>query len=595
MRKTLINLLFGLLFISLGTTISSEINESQKTLLESLPPDQRSSISEKMEKASKLESDLEEVFEQQETLVERSRIQDDELCEECIFGYDIFKFAPTTFSPVDKIPVSSTYTLGPGDKLEISYYGNQKKKDEAYISRDGIINLPLLGPVNLTGMTFDDAKDLIKNKVTAELVGTKVSISLSELRSINVYILGEAYKPGSYTLSSLSKVTNALFAGGGVNKQGSLRNIQIRNKGKEVKTYDLYDLLINGDPSSDFRLEDGDTIFIPFIENTLSIKGAFKRPFLYEFLPDDTVKDAISFAGGFKSNVGSYPKLSLNSIDFENYQRNIRNLDYSEESLSIILKNGDTLTVSGIEKFTSETVELTGQFKFPGVYSLKQGDTLQDIINRAGGVTEQGYTHGAVFTRKNVAAIQKEAFERTADELEKTLVSIVTSGDAADVTEFTYVPITQLITKLREIEPLGRQVVNIDELSLKSDPYSNFELRDGDVLHIPKRPYSVSVVGEVLNATTHGFNAEWGVGDYIDSSGGLTDQADKEKIFVIRPNGQTAIYKNRLFFSGEPLIPGSTVVVSRDSRPLDSIRLTQIITPILADFALIAAVSGRSD
>jgi protein involved in polysaccharide export with SLBB domain len=586
MRKTLINLLFGLLFISLGTTISSEISESQKKLLESLPPDQRSSISEKMEKASELESDLEEVFEQQETLVERSRvrIQDDELCEECIFGYDIFKFAPTTFSPVDKIPVSSTYTLGPGDKLEISYYGNQKKKDEAYISRDGIINLPLLGPVNLTGLTFDDAKDLIKNKVTAELVGTKVSISLSELRSINVYILGEAYKPGSYTLSSLSKVTNALFAGGGVNKQGSLRNIQIRNKGKEVKTYDLYDLLINGDPSSDFRLEDGDTIFIPFIENTLSIKGAFKRPFLYEFLPDDTVKDAISFAGGFKSNVGSYPKLSLNSIDFENYRRNIKNLDYSEESLSIILKNGDTLTVSGIEKFTSETVELTGQFKFPGVYSLKQGDTLQDMINRAGGVTEQGYTHGAVFTRKNVAALQKEAFERTADELEKTLISIVSNGDVTgQVTEFTYVPITQLIKKLREIEPLGRQVVNVDELSLKSDPYTNFELRDGDVLHVPKRPYSVAVVGEVLNSTTHGFNAEWGVGDYIDSSGGLTDQADKEKIFVISPNGKTAIYKNRLFSSGEPLIPGSTVVVSRESRPLDGIKLTQIITPILAD------------
>ena len=152
-----------------------------------------------------------------------------------------------------------------------------------FIQRDGTFNLPLLGPVNLVGFTFTEAQEHLKKRIKEELdemsiagsIGTEISINLNRLRSITVYVLGEAYKPGSYTLSALSTITNTLFLSGGVNKSGSLRNIQIKREGKLVNTYDLYDLLLRGDTTTDIRLQDGDTIFIPFIENKVTLGGVF--------------------------------------------------------------------------------------------------------------------------------------------------------------------------------------------------------------------------------------------------------------------------------------------------------------------------------
>ena len=150
------------------------------------------------------------------------------------------------------------YILGPGDKLLINFFGNENSEIEVQISREGKIALPKLGPVSLLGLTFEDANNFIKNKVKTELIGTDVSVSLKELRSINVYLLGEAYSPGQFTLSALSTVTNALFVSGGVNENGSLRNIQIKRGNETIANYDFYDFLLRGSLSSDVRLQDGD-------------------------------------------------------------------------------------------------------------------------------------------------------------------------------------------------------------------------------------------------------------------------------------------------------------------------------------------------
>ena len=568
----------------------AKITDEQKMLLEGLPPDQRASIIEKMDMMAQAQGELDEIFEDPNTLIRRPELDADEeedKCPECIYGYNFFEYAPTTFAPTESMPISSDYVLGPGDMLEIFLYGNDEDEATAFISRTGEIFVPYIGPVNLLGLTFEQANELLKTRVAAELIGTEISIALKELRSITVYFLGEAYKPGQYKLSALSTVTNAMFASGGVNKNGSLRNIQVLRNNKLIANYDFYEFLLKGRVNSDVKLQDGDVIFIPFIENKVKIGGAFRRPGLYEFKENETVKDAIYLAGGFNEDVAPNTPIERSSINTETFTREVAYLN-GESGLSTPLANSDVINVSGKSGLEPRTITVTGQVNRPGDYSIQQGDNILDIINRAGGYTEDSYSEGSVFLRKNVALSQKKAFERSADELENTIIEIITQG-TANLSEGTIAPLSALITKLRNTKPLGRMVVDVDYLDLKTNSANNFLVEEGDSLHIPRRPNSISVVGEVLNSSTIVFQPKLSVNNYLDLAGGLNNAADKNRIFVIYPDGKSKLIKRSFFSSQDNLLPGSTIVVPRDSRPFDAIKITQIITPILADLATSAA------
>ena len=266
------------------------------------------------------------------------------------------------------------------------------------------------------------------------------------------------------------------------------------------------------------------------------------------------------------------------------------------DSLDRKLLNEDILTVSYSPKVAQLSIKLSGEFNRPGVYSFDLGDTLLDVVRRAGGYTEQAYTSGAVFLRESVAEAQKEGFKRSADQLEQTLVNVITRGIITDINESTLTPLISLITRLKEIDPPGRLVVDVDMLTLKTDPIKNIKIQNGDTLHIPTRPSSVSIAGEVLNTSSQYFYPERGVFDYINLAGGLTENADPKRIFIVYPDGQSQIVKNTLFSSSDYVLPGSTIVVSRLSRPLDGVNLAQIITPILADLATsAAAIAAISD
>jgi len=589
---------FIFLFLSaIGMPLFSEVTPEQKMMLEQLPPDQRLAIEGKMSKANDLTEDIEDAI-NNEGLVERPDEEEDEeerekKCQECIFGYDLFRFAPSTFAPGDIAHVSNSYTLGPGDELNVYLYGSQKGSKTAFISRDGTFNIPIIGTVSLGGLTFAEAKKFLKERIKKELTGTEISINLNRLRSINVYVLGEAYKPGSYTLSSLSTVTNALFLSGGVNKLGSLRNIEIKRRGKLVKKYDLYDLLIKGNTSTDIGLEDGDTIFIPFIENKVTLGGAFKRPFVYELLNRETLKDVIFLAGGFKYEVGFNPVIEHSTINRVSNKREISRIVYNSKTLNTQILNGDELNVSEISGLKSFSVKLTGEFKKPGVYTITQGDTVLDVVSKAGGYTKSAFVEGAVYLREEVAEIEKEAFRRSADNLEQVLFNIIQNGSLS-ISEFSLVPISQIIERLRKVKPIGRIVTSLDTLELKTDPYNNFEIRAGDIIHIPKRPSSVSVVGEVLKATSIKYLPEHQISDYLYFAGGLNDQADEDGIYIIGPNGQTQLYKRKYLGKNNiHIMPGSTIVVARDSKPWDAVSIAKVVTPILADLATsVAAVAA---
>jgi protein involved in polysaccharide export with SLBB domain len=585
-----------------GLPVFSEAFEpsaAQLQMLEQLPPDQRASVLGKMESGASLQADIQETFEEASNLVLRPELQDlsdtSDYCPDCIYGYNFFQYSPTTFAPVDNSPVNPTYIIGPGDNLEVNFYGSaQERKVKVYVNRESKVVLPFVGPVNFLGMTYQEAKEYLNKKVESSLIGTKVDMSIVETRAIGVYILGEAYKPGRYVMSGLSSVTNALFVSGGVNQQGSLRNIQIKRNNKLISTYDFYDFLLKGSLDSDVVLQDGDIIFIPFIENSVNLGGAFKRPYRYEFIEGETIDDAVYLAGGFNSEVYGSPKLELSSIDKASAKRNISYLDPKKVS-DLVLNNGDVINISSVAGINPRTIKLSGEVKNPGEYSVQPGDKILDLLNRAGGFSNEAYFQGGVYLRDEVAKSQKVSFERAADELENTIVDIVTQN-SVNVGEYTLLPISNLIRKLREEEPLGRMIVDLDTLALKSDPITNFIVQDGDELYIPKRPSSVSIVGEVLNSATVGFNPELTVDEYIDLAGGLRDSADKNKIFVILPNGKAQLVKKGLFKANKGILPGSTIVISRDAKPFDAIRWTQIITPILADLATsAAAIAAISD
>ncbi len=580
-----------LLVFAFSSNGFSKITDEQKMLLEGLPPDQRASIVEKMDMMAQAQGEIDEIFEDPNTLIRRPELdideEDKEKCEECIYGYDFFEYAPTTFAPTESVPISSDYILGPGDSLDIYLYGNDEDEATSFISRTGEIFIPYIGPVNLLGLTFEQANELLKSRVKAELIGTEISIALKELRSITVYFLGEAYKPGQYKMSALSTVTNAMFVSGGVNKNGSLRNIQVLRNNKLVANYDFYEFLLKGRVDSDVKLQDGDVIFIPFIENKVKIGGSFRRPGLYEFRNNDTVRDAIYLAGGFNEDVAPNTPIERSSINSQTFIREVEYLN-GDSGLDTPLANSDVINISGKSGLEPRTITVSGQVNRPGDYSIQQGDSILDIINRAGGYTEDSYSEGSVFLRKNVALSQKRAFERSADELENTIIEIITQG-TANLSEGTIAPLSALITKLRNSKPLGRMVVNVDYLDLKTNSANNFLVEEGDSLYVPRRPNSISVVGEVLNSSTIVFQPNLSVDNYLDLAGGLNNAADRSRIFVIYPDGKSRLLKRSLFNSRDNLLPGSTIVVPRDSRPFDAIKITQIITPILADLATSAA------
>ena len=273
------NYLFILVvFISLFSAnflISQEANqlsEAQMRLLETLPPDQRASILSKMQRAQTIETELKETFEESNTLIDRpdkkqltaeEEAEYKEKSKNWIYGYEQFQSAPTTFAPTSTMPVPDDFILGPGDQIIIQYYGTEVSSSTEIISRKGVLNLPRLGPINLAGLTFSQAQELINKKVSTELIGASVALTLGELRTITVYVLGEAYSPGTYTVSALSSLTNLLFVSGGVNEKGSVRNIEVKRNGKTIHVFDLYDLLLKGNAKSDIRLLSGDVVFIP--------------------------------------------------------------------------------------------------------------------------------------------------------------------------------------------------------------------------------------------------------------------------------------------------------------------------------------------
>ncbi|RMJ03943.1 Polysialic acid transport protein KpsD precursor [Marinobacter litoralis] len=727
------------------------------------------------------------------------------------FGYDLFAGKPTTFAPVTEIPVPAEYTIGPGDVLRVQLWGKENQNLELPVSRDGSISFPDYGPLSIAGLSFDEAREQIKTRVSEQYIGVQASVSLGELRSIRVFVLGEARNPGSYTVSSLSTLTNALFVSGGIEASGSLRNIQHKRNGKLVGTLDLYDLLLKGDSSADNRLQPGDVIFIPPVGKRVGIDGEVYRPALYELKSENRLAELVQVAGGLTSQAypqrvniertnndflrviveadysqrqgrnalvqagdtitipsisditGQYveirgaaaragkfawmPGMRVSSIiqnldtDLEptadkryaaivrtnpktdavavlnlrlreaitqpgseydlqleekdkilvfsdagkvsagesggNYTREnlfapvlqrlkaqakpgapeqtirisgpvrypgeyplpatrsladaifvagglkdiaslkqaevaryttdekgigqtrIIDLDLADAmagSSAVKLHSRDTILIKSIPQFAqNRTVSLKGEVNYPGQYTFRDGETLKDVLKRAGGLTGNAFPKGAVFTREKLRQLEAQRLREAEERLQGDLLGVQLEGSSFGGQNAERVKqVENLLDDVQSSRPVGRMVIDLASV-LSNEDYQSIRLQDGDTLTIPTIPQAVSVFGEVQFPTSHLHQPGLSVDDYLERSGGPTRQADEDRVYVVKADGSVMLPERSRWFGGrdQQLEPGDTIIMPIDLDRLNQLELWTNVSQIVYQMALGAAAVGN--
>lgn len=295
------------------------------------------------------------------------------------FGYDLFAGVTSTFAPVTDVPVPAEYMVGPGDTLEIQLIGNTKARYALVVGRDGRIDFPDLGPIAVSGRRFQDVRSLIEKRVSEQMIGTQASVGIGELRSIRVFVLGDAETPGSYTVSGLSTITNALFVSGGVKEIGSLRNIELKRNGATVVHLDLYDLLLKGDTRADARLLPGDVIFIPPVGATVSVAGEVRRPAIYELKGETTAKELVALGGGLLPEADA----TLATLERVNDRRQRVTVDIDISSTvgaNAKVQGGDVLRIPAIRPVLEDSISINGYVYRPGQFEFRPGMRLTDVI-----------------------------------------------------------------------------------------------------------------------------------------------------------------------------------------------------------------------
>ena len=295
------------------------------------------------------------------------------------FGYDVFANSPQTFAPTMDIAIPSGYIVGPGDRISIQVFGKENNELELEVNREGQVVFPTYGPFSVTGLTFSEMKRLLIAKIKEKVIGVDVTIGMASLRSMRVFVLGDAYKPGPYNLSSLSSITHAIFAAGGINEIGSLRNIQLKRSGKLINTLDLYQLLIEGDSSKDVLLQSGDVIFVPPLLHTAAISGQVRRPAIYELTPGDDFSKIIKMSGGLLASAFTQSVIIERFND--NNLRGIINVDFTKkQALLLKVHNGDAIKVMKTAEAFTQSITLIGALSRPGKYQWQQGQRITDLL-----------------------------------------------------------------------------------------------------------------------------------------------------------------------------------------------------------------------
>ena len=295
-----------------------------------------------------------------------------------IFGASLFQNAPSTFAPIDEAPVPPDYVIGPGDELRIRIWGQVNFNANVRVDRAGEIYLPQIGQVHVAGLPYQALSEHLHDAVARVFRNFDLTADIGQTRAVQVYVVGQAHRPGTYTVSSLSTLVDVLFASGGPSVEGSMRHIYLKREGNTVVDFDLYDLLIDGDKSKDAKLQSGDVIFIPPAGPQVALTGSVRRPAIYELRDENTVGQLLKYAGG-ASPTASGGRISIERIE-AHQSRSAMEVALDQQGLATTLEQGDILRVLSIVPMYQKTVTLRGNTANPGRFAWHEGMHLSDLI-----------------------------------------------------------------------------------------------------------------------------------------------------------------------------------------------------------------------
>lgn len=617
-----------------------------------------------------------------------------------MFGYSLFQNVPSTFAPLDRVPVTPDYVIGPGDEIELRAWGQVDIDYRVTVDRSGAISIPKVGNINVAGIRYQDLQGYLKTAIGRVFRNFDLNVAMGQLRSIQIFVVGQALRPGTYTVSSLSTLVNAVFASGGPTVKGSMRGIQLKRGDKLVTEFDMYDLLLKGDKSKDARLLPGDVIYIPPVGQLAAISGSVNSPAIYEIKGRTKLTDLIELAGGLTITADGQKVAVERIVDrkmrkvedfkldkdglahdlqdgdlvqvlplsprFDNavtvrgnvavparhpwrsglrvkdvvpdkealiapdywikrnlatraeggVQQKLRadikrtlaevNWDYAvverlnlndlttmlvpfnlgkailegDPQNNLLLQPGDVITIFSKDDIqvpvAKQTlfVKLEGEIVGSGVYQVRPGETLRQLVARTGGLTPNAYLFGTEFTRESTRVLQQKRLEEVLDRFEQavqrnlsTSPQTAVTPESLAATKATGEGQLAMIARMRKIKATGRIVLEIppEQGQLKDLP--DLVLEDGDSLTVPPPPSTVAVVGTVYNENAFIYRPEKRVSDYLAQAGGPTVDADTSSLYIIRADGSIISKRQAggwLFgdsFQGERLMPGDTVVV----------------------------------
>ncbi|TOG87012.1 OtnA protein [Vibrio parahaemolyticus] len=295
------------------------------------------------------------------------------------FGLELFAGSPSTFAPLSDVPVPANYTVGAGDEIIVQLFGKENETYRLRVNRAGTINFPSLGPVNVAGMHFSDVRNSLTQRVKEQMIGVRSDISLGELRTMQVFVMGDAYKPGAYAVSALTTISQAIYYSGGFGESGALRDIQLKRDGKIIRKLDMYDLLLKGDASNDVRLLPDDVVLIGSVNDTVSIEGEINRPAIYEVKAGETYQQLIQMAGGFTANA------HVEQLEIKRYAshgaREALTLDFNKtQDRQSKVKNGDAIKILKKSEELTRYVQIEGDVRHPGYVEWRNGLRVADLF-----------------------------------------------------------------------------------------------------------------------------------------------------------------------------------------------------------------------
>jgi polysaccharide biosynthesis/export protein len=467
-----------------------------------------------------------------------------------IYGYRLFDRVPTTFAPVDRIPVTADYLIGPGDEILIRAWGQIDLDGKLVVDRGGEVFLPKVGALSVAGLKYQQLPEYFRIAIGRVFRNFDLTVSLGQLRSIQVFVVGQARRPGTYTVSSLSTLVNALFASGGPSSAGSMRHIELKRNNRVVTEFDFYDLLLKGDKSNDARLLTGDVIYIPPAGPSIAIAGSVNVPAIYELRDRTSLGSAIEIAGGLATTADGQ-KAAVERIE-NHATRRVEEFPLDGPGLERILKDGDVVRIFSLSPRFQNAVTLRGNVAHPGRVEWHSGMRLKDVLRNqdalvtrdywraANSVSSAGERRSQPFERQpaparaaseTTPAELRNQIRRDAPETEPAELRNQITRDAPEI-NWDYAVIQRL-----NPEDLTTRLVpfNLGKLVLQGDEQSNLALEPGDVITIfsqndlavplEKQNKFVRLEGEFLAAGVYRAEPGETVRHLVERVGGFTPNA----------------------------------------------------------------------